>query len=177
MRYFKNPKFIKRFGGRLKEFRATAGLTLQQLHAATGLSKRQITYTESGKINTSISHLGLYAEFFGVEPHVMLNFHEPIPNEATLKQGIKKFLKSRGQDTSLFFKENEGATTALNKLLETEFLSSPRYAKEIIDYCWEKYNVQFTTTRISKALDILYKKGLVQKMKTDKKTKFQYRKK
>ncbi len=176
VRYFKNPKLIKRFGERLKKFRSAAGLTLQQVHTATGLSKRQITYTESGNVNTSISHLGLYAEFFGVDPHVMLNFNEPIPDEEALKQGVKKFLKSRGQDTVLFFKQNEGATSVLNKLLETDFLSSPRYAKEIIDYCKDKYKFQFTTTRISKVLDNLHKRGLVKKLKTNKKTKYQYQK-
>jgi transcriptional regulator with XRE-family HTH domain len=176
--YLKNKRLIKRFGDRLKSFRISANLSLQQVHLASGLSKRQITYTESGNINTSISHLALYAELFGVELHELLNFSWPIPNEASLRLGVKKFLKSQGQDPVMFFKPNEGATNVIeNKLLKTTFLNSPRFAAEIGIYCKEKYNVVFTTTRISKVLDNLYKKGAIQKVRSEKRTKYRYQRK
>lgn len=178
MGYFKNHKLLRQLGDRLKSFRVKANLSVQQVHLATGISKGQINSTEAGKLNTSVSHLGLYAELFGVEPYVMLNFREPVPGEEALKQSVTKFLKSNGLSPAIFFKPNEGVTHIIeNKLLQTSFLNSPRFAIEIAEFCKEKYDTEFSTVRLSKVLDNLHKKGLIEKISTEKKTKFQYRKK
>jgi transcriptional regulator with XRE-family HTH domain len=176
--HYKNQKLIKLFAERLKNFRLAANLSVKQLHISTGISDRQIMMTEAGNVNTSISLISLYADIFGVPIHVLLNFDEPIPDETTLRTSIKKFIKARGLDPSLIFKADEGATSIIeSQLLKTSFLNTPRFASEIANYCKEKYKVTFTTMRISKVLDNLNKKGVVEKLKTDKKTKFQYRKK
>jgi hypothetical protein len=134
--------------------------------------------TESGKVNTTLSLLGLYAELFGIPLYVLLDFNEPIPDETVLRQNVKKFIKTRGLDADLIFKAEEGATKVIeNKLLKTSFLNTPRFASEIAQYCKEKYKLQFTTMRISKVMENLRNKGVIEKLKTDKKTKFQYRNK
>jgi transcriptional regulator with XRE-family HTH domain len=61
------------------------------------------------------------------------------------------------------------------KLLPSKFFSSPRFAREISEYFKEKHGVKLTTTRLSKALDGFVRKGLIEKLETDKKGKFQDR--
>jgi transcriptional regulator with XRE-family HTH domain len=175
--HLKNQKVLDLFATRLKKFRATAGLSIKQVSLATGISKRHIELTESGVVNTSIGYATAYAELFGVELHTLLNFKEPFPEESAINAAVKKYVKVHGVDAGKFYKSNEGATHTIDKLLKTAFLNQPRYTKDIADYCKEKYNVEFTTTRLSKVLDNLHKEGRVDKLATDKKSKFQYRKK
>lgn len=168
---------MDRFGKRLQAFRLAADLSQEQVHLATGIGQSHVAKTELGQVNTSISHVSLYAELFGVEDNELLDYDGAVPEEATLKKGVTKFLKSRGFDPSLFLKQNQGPTHIIEtKILETKFLTVPRLAHEIADYCKEKYDAEFTTSQVSKVLDGLNKKGVLEKLKTDKKTKFQYRK-
>lgn len=169
---------MDQFGKRLQAFRLAADLSQEQVHLATGVGQSHVAKTELGQVNTSISHVSLYAELFGVDDHELLNYKAPIPDETTLKKNVTKFLKSRGFDPSLFLKQNQGPTHIIEtKILDTKFLTTPRLAREIAEYCKEKYDADFTTSQVSKVLDGLHKKGLLEKLKTDKKTKFHYRKK
>jgi hypothetical protein len=178
MGVYKNKKLLKALAERLKSFRTTASLSPQQVHIATGISKTNIRFTESARLNSTVSHLSIYADMYGVELHEILNFDHPVPDETTLKSAVKKFVKSKGLDPELFFQPNERITYFIeNKLLKNSFLNSPRYAKEIASYCKEKFDIEFSTMQLSKSLDGLHKKGIVEKLKTDKKSKYQYRKK
>lgn len=80
-----------------------------------------------------------------------------------------------GIDPAIFLKKGL-ANTLRTKILPSKFLSSPRFAKEIADHLNEKFELEFTTTAISQALENLRKRGLIEKLPTDKKSKFQYRK-
>lgn len=142
---------------------------------ATGVSKGHIINIERGEVNTGINYLGLYVDMFGIDSALLLDFNSPLPDEAILQQAIKKYIKTKGIDPAVFFKP--GVTNIIvNKLLKTNYLNTPRFSKEIADYCKEKYKVTFTTIRISKVMDDLGKKKIVQKLATDKKSKYQYRK-
>lgn len=178
MERYKNKKLLKQFGDRLKEFRIAANLSLAQIHAATGISKTQILRTESGTLNTTLSHISLYADLYGMGVHGLLDFNDPVPDEAVLRQNIKKFLKAQGGiDPGIFFKHDEGATNVIiTKLLKTNFLNVPRFTREIANFCNEKYKISFSTTVLSRVLDKLQKKGILERLTTDKKSKFQYRK-
>lgn len=177
MGHLKNQKVVDLFATRLNKFLEAADLSPKQVALATGISKRHIESTVGGSVNTSIGYAAAYAELFGVELHSLLNFKEPLPDEAVLNTAIKKYIKVHGIDPRMFFEANEGATHTIEKLLQTVFLNQPRYTKDIADYCMEKFDVEFTTTRLSKVLDNLYKEGRVEKIETDKKSKYQYRKK
>lgn len=166
------------FGKRLLAFRLATGLSKYQVSLATGIGQSHIAKTELGQVNITISHISLYAELFGVRESELLGFGNPLPKEEILKKGVSTFLKSRGVDPSRFPNGNQGLTHILStKILETKFLASPRSAREIADHCKEKYNAEFTTTEFSKILDRLHKKGLLEKLKTDRKRRFEYRKK
>lgn len=178
MSYLRNKKALELFGKRLQTIRLAVDLSQEQVHHATGISQSQIARTELGQLNTSLSHIAMYADLFGMQHHEMLEYGAPVPNSSVLKKGVTKFIKSRGFDPEIFLKQHQGTTHIIqNKLLQTKFLTAPRFTREIVDYCKEKYDADFTTSQVSKVLDGLHKKGALEKLKTDKKTKFQYRKK
>jgi hypothetical protein len=60
--------------------------------------------------------------------------------------------------------------------MESKFLSTPKLAKEVVAYCLEKFDAEFTTSQVSSVLNGLYKVGRLERIPTDAKTKFKYRK-
>jgi len=168
---------MKSFGERLKAFRQAADLSQRQVHTATGIGQSHITKAELGQVNISISHVSLFAELFGVKDYEMLQYNGPVPDPSTLKKNITKFLKSRNIDVVTFFKESKGPTVIIgDKVMESKFLSTPKLTSEIVSYCKEKFDAEFTTSQASKVLNGLYKAGLLERISTDAKTRFRYRK-
>jgi transcriptional regulator with XRE-family HTH domain len=164
------------FGQRLKAIREASNLSQEQIHYVTGISQSQIARIEAGTLNTGISHVSRLADLFGLEEYELFQFKSPIPDAELLKRNISRYLKSRDIDPSVFIKK--GLVYLIEtKLLSSKFFSSPRLAKEISEYLKEKANAKFTTSHISQAMDGFVRKGLVEKLETDKKSKFQYRKK
>jgi transcriptional regulator with XRE-family HTH domain len=72
--YYKNETFIKNFGKKLKEVRESKGFSQEKLSLVTNISQSQIARTELGQVNTSISHLALYAHALGIPPKDLLDF-------------------------------------------------------------------------------------------------------
>ena len=63
MNYLKDEDFIKKFGQKLKRIREGKVISQEQLSLLTEVSQSQIAGTELGQINTSISHVSIYAKF------------------------------------------------------------------------------------------------------------------
>ena len=76
MKYLKDEDFINKFGQRLKQVRESRGLSQEQLSLLTEVSQSQIARTELGRVNTSISHVSVYAKFLKVEPRDLFDFSE-----------------------------------------------------------------------------------------------------
>ena len=74
MAYYRDIKLLAEFGKRVKAFRLAAELSQEQLQYATGISQSNIYSLELGKLNTSLSHAGLLADFFGVTLSEFVNF-------------------------------------------------------------------------------------------------------
>jgi transcriptional regulator with XRE-family HTH domain len=177
VRNLKNERTVTLFGLRLQAIRRAADLSQAQVYEATGISQSQIARTELGQLNTGISHVGIYAELFGLDDHEMFHYDAPVPEAALLKKNVSKFLKLHGFDPAIFLKQSQGPTYVIgDKLMGTKFLSTPKLASEIVAYCKEKFDAEFTTTQASKVLNGLYKAGLLEKISTEAKTKFKYRK-
>lgn len=164
------------FGQRLKAIREASNLSQEQVHYATGISQSQIAQIEAGNINTGINRVSTLADLFGLEDYELFQYKSPIPDSELLKRNISKYLKSRDIDPAIFIKKSL-VHLIETKLLPSKFFSSPRFAKEISEYFKEKSDTKFTTSHISQAMEGFVRRGLVEKLKTDKKTKFQYRKK
>lgn len=83
VKYLKDEEFIKKFGQKLKQVREGKGISQEQLSLLTEISQSQIARTELGQINTSISHVSIYAKFLKVNPMELFNFSD-------LKVKVKK---------------------------------------------------------------------------------------
>jgi transcriptional regulator with XRE-family HTH domain len=74
VKYLKDEDFIRKFGQKLKQTREGRGISQEQLSLLTEISQSQIARTELGQINTSISHVAVYARFLDVDPMVLFDF-------------------------------------------------------------------------------------------------------
>lgn len=74
MKYLKDEDFIKKFGQKLKQVRESKGLSQEQLSLLTEVSQSQIARTELGQVNTSISHVSIYAKFLKVNTMDLFDF-------------------------------------------------------------------------------------------------------
>ena len=163
-------------GTRLKMLREAASISQRQIEFVTGMDQSHLSRIEAGQVNVSLNYIFLIADFFGLEDYEILNFKSPIPEGPILTRNVLRFLKKKNIDTTYFFKT--GLTSFLEEsVISTKFLSVPRYSKEIADHVKEKYKEKFTSSALAQALEGLRKKGLIEKVPTDKKSKFQYRKK
>jgi transcriptional regulator with XRE-family HTH domain len=66
--YYRDDKFIKRFGQRLREIRKSKRMSQEQLAWDTGFELSQIGRIERGEVNTSISHVSAIAKALKVKP-------------------------------------------------------------------------------------------------------------
>jgi transcriptional regulator with XRE-family HTH domain len=74
VKYYRDEKFLKQFGERLKQIRKSKNISQEQLAWSTGFELSQIGRIERGVINTSISHLAKLAEILEVSPKELLDF-------------------------------------------------------------------------------------------------------
>ena len=72
--YYRDEKFIKKFGLKLKEVRKSKGFSQELLALETGFELSQIGRIERGEINTSISHVAAIAKTLKVKPEELFQF-------------------------------------------------------------------------------------------------------
>ena len=72
--YYRDDKFIKKFGLKLKELRKAKKISQEQLAGDTGFELSQIGRIERGEINTSISHVSAIAKALKVKPEDLFQF-------------------------------------------------------------------------------------------------------
>ncbi len=175
MGFYKKKNSLIKFGKRVRKLRESLNLSQEQIHYATGISQPYIVKIEKAETNIGLGYISLLADFFGLEDFELLQYENPLPDADKLKQSVLRFLKQNGIEAAIFFKK--GLIHYLEHILLTSnFLNSPRFSKEVADYLELKYKVRFTTSAISQAMESIRKKGLIEKLPTSKKSKFQYRK-
>jgi len=76
VKYLKDEEFIKKFGQKLKQVRESKGLSQEQLSLLSEISQSQIARTELGQVNTSISHVSIYAKYLKVDPMDLFDFSD-----------------------------------------------------------------------------------------------------
>jgi transcriptional regulator with XRE-family HTH domain len=72
---YKNEKFLKKFGKRLREMRKIKGLSQEELAYKSGFELSQIGRIERAEINTSLSHVSALAEALGIDPIELFDFN------------------------------------------------------------------------------------------------------
>ena len=64
--YYRDEKFLKKFGANLKKVRKAKGISQEKLANELGFSQPHLVKIELGYVNTSISHLTAIAKALGV---------------------------------------------------------------------------------------------------------------
>ena len=72
--YYRDEKFIKKFGLKLKETRKAKKISQEQLAWDTGFELSQIGRIERGEVNTSISHVAAIAKVLKVKVEELFQF-------------------------------------------------------------------------------------------------------
>jgi len=72
--YYRDEKFIKKFGQRLKEVRKAKKISQEQLAGDSGFELSQIGRIERGEVNTSISHAAALAKALKIKPEELFQF-------------------------------------------------------------------------------------------------------
>ena len=75
VQYLKDQEFIEKFGKKLKELRESKEMSQEALALKTNISQSQIARTETGKVNTSISHVAAYAKALNIEVKALFEFN------------------------------------------------------------------------------------------------------
>lgn len=175
MRIPEKTETLVNFGKRLRAIRESINLSQEQIQYATGIGQSHLSKIEAGTVNVGLSHIAVLSEFFGLDEFELLQFNIAFREPDDLKKNVSKYLKRHGIDPSVFLRKGL-AHLLKNRVLPSRFLQAPRYTKEISEYLSEKFDSNFSTTAISQALENLRRKGLIEKIATDKKSKYQYRK-
>lgn len=67
---------MDKFGRKLKKVREDKGLSQEDLALITDISQSQIARTELGQVNTSISHVSVYAKKLKVRAMDLFDFSD-----------------------------------------------------------------------------------------------------
>lgn len=76
VKYLKDQDFMNKFGRKLKMVRESRGLSQERLAYLSEISQSQIARTELGQINTSISHVSIYAKIFKIDAKDLFDFSD-----------------------------------------------------------------------------------------------------
>lgn len=72
--YYKDEKFLKKFGVNLKRVRKEKGISQEELANALGFSQPHIVKIELGQVNTSISHVSAIAKALDVSVSYLFDY-------------------------------------------------------------------------------------------------------
>jgi transcriptional regulator with XRE-family HTH domain len=170
----KEGNHLINFGNRLRAFREKANLSQDQIQYATGVTQTQISKIESGKTNPEITTVYRLAELFG-QDHQLLILNSSVPSSTELQKNINRYLRLHDIDPEIFIRK--GLTRMIKvELEEGKFFNAPKLTMEISKFLKDKHKILFTTSRISDTLEELKKKGFIEKIPTDKKSKYLYKK-
>jgi transcriptional regulator with XRE-family HTH domain len=74
MKYYRDDKFVKKFGKRLQQVRKSKKVTQEELSYRTGFELSQIGRIERGTVNTSISHVSAIAKALKIKSIELFDF-------------------------------------------------------------------------------------------------------
>jgi transcriptional regulator with XRE-family HTH domain len=72
--YYRDEKFLKKFGINLKKVRKAKGISQEKLANELGFSQPHIVKIELGQVNTSISHVAAIAKALKIHPSELFQF-------------------------------------------------------------------------------------------------------
>ena len=73
-KHYRDEKVIKALGAKVRELRASKGMSMEQLANAAEMEYKQLSRIERGEVNTSISRVAKLAEALGVDVKELFDF-------------------------------------------------------------------------------------------------------
>ncbi len=153
--------FEKAIGKKFKELRERRGLTQEGLAELAGVNQNQISRLENATFGTTITTIISVAVALGYEPKELLNVDEALPLNS---------------DFGSVNKQKMPTTKVLIRLLDTNFLNSPRSVKQIADECRVKFGLELKSAAISGALIKLHERKILKRFPASQKGRYLYQK-
>lgn len=72
--YYKDEKFLIKFGANLKKLRNEKGISQEEMANELGFGQPHIANIENGRVNTSISHAAAFARILKVPVSFLFEF-------------------------------------------------------------------------------------------------------
>ena len=72
--YYKDKKFIRKFGSNLQRLRKGKGISQEEMANELGFSQPHVANIESGTVNTSISHAAALARALKISVSSLFDF-------------------------------------------------------------------------------------------------------
>ena len=167
----------EQLGSKIQKLRELLSLTQSQLGKTLGISKGTIASMEAGKRFTG-DYLLAVVHFFGMNLSEFSNFKTALPDELALRSRIKEYHKKHGSTAYTILDEPPNLNTLIEfRLVTSDFFTTPKTVKEIIDYCSSEYKLSFKSSVVSQALINATKSGILKRTKTNGRVyKYQARK-
>jgi transcriptional regulator with XRE-family HTH domain len=75
--HYRDEQAIRAFGKKVRELRASSGMTIEAFANSVDLHVTQLSRIERGETNPTLSYIFLLAEKLGVKPSELINFDTP----------------------------------------------------------------------------------------------------
>lgn len=154
MTKYRDNKFIKKVGARIREIREGNKLSLEDLASMTGFTIATLGEIERGKVNTDISHIAAIGQALGMPPMKLLDVDINLRPRFELPPN----------------RENRVSTTLrVKELAETDYFNAPRTVTAVIEYVRENQGVSLESSPVSGVLKNLVEEGLLEYSKSGRK--------
>ncbi len=153
------------YAKRLKAFRKQANFSQIALAQAIGLFQPEIAAIESGKRSIGLDKIEQIANFFGVKYYHFADPDFPLPSKQELRESVVKYIEAHHIEAGYILNEKAKVSYCIDKLLETDFLSTFKTSAEIAAECKLKYDIVIEPFRVT---DILTRSGRLEKIEVIK---------
>lgn len=146
---YHNKKFTTKIGFRLKEEREAKKWDVEDIAEMTGFSANTVRAIENGR-ECNISYLVEIALAIGIHPKEIFDV------DFVIKPRYKLSAKR---------KEKTRLTSRINELLHSNFFSSPKFVKDVLQVLVNEYKTKTTASSVSVILLRLVEQGYLIKKK------------
>ncbi|MES2458335.1 MAG: helix-turn-helix transcriptional regulator [Bacteroidota bacterium] len=152
----------KEYAERLKAFRKAADVSQENLARALGVHQPYIAAVESARISIGIDRQEEIAGYFGLKYYEFSDPKLEIPSKWELRESIAEYVRSANIDPGYLANESPNYVKYIDLLLETDFLSEPKTAREIADELQIKHALAIPASRVSDILSRSPRKDMLE---------------
>lgn len=154
-------KLEKSIGEKIKELREALGWSQEYLADVAGTGKKQIQRTEAGEYSPRFKTLTGIAKALGRQPWEICKVDYQVKVNTDLRPGTRK---------------SPGPASFVHRLVESNFLDSPRAVKDVVQEVEVRYEVSFKSSAVSGVLKNLVEQKALKRLNAEIKGRFVYQK-